>query len=251
MLAVDSTEITVATWNIAWAPADGPRGSMVRQRLAATAADVLVVTEGRQALLPDGGHVVDAGDDWGYPRKPDRRKVLLWSRWPLTDVGRFTTGGAAGRVVTALTATPAGPIRVVAVCIPWTNAHVSTGRQDATAWSEHLDCLNQLDTLAARFDPAVPTVVAGDFNQRIPRIRQPVRVAARLAEVMDRWTIHTAGDIEHGPLIDHVASDLTCTELRTWPGHSAELRLSDHSGVVCRLVRAELMPRRAGQALVL
>ncbi|MFC9519026.1 hypothetical protein ACFTSD_25130 [Nocardiaceae bacterium NPDC056970] len=79
------------------------------------------------------------------------------------------------------------------------------------------------------------------MNQRIPRVRQPVRVAARLAEVMDRWTIHTAGDVEHGPLIDHVASDLTCPELRTWPGHFAERRLSDHPGVVCRLVPSELM----------
>lgn len=213
---------------------------MVRQRLATTAADVLVVTEGRRGLLPDGGHVVDAGDDWGYPHKPDRRKVLLWSRWPLTNVDRFTTGGGAGRVVTALTVAPAGPIRILAVCLPWTQAHVKGGRSDATAWSEHLDCLNQLDDLATRFDPAVPTVVAGDFNQRIPRVRQPVRVAARLAEVMGRWTIHTAGDVEHGPLIDHVASDLTCAELRTWPGHSADLRLSDHSGVVCRLVSAGL-----------
>lgn len=240
MSSVDSTEITVATWNTAWAPADGPRGSMVRQRLATTAADVLVVTEGRRGLLPDGGHIVDAGDDWGYLHKPDRRKVLLWSRWPLTNVDRFTTGGGAGRVVTALTVAPAGPIRILAVCIPWTQAHVKGGRGDATAWSEHLDCLDQLDDLAARFDPAVPTVVAGDFNQRIPRGRQPVRVAARLAEVMGRWTIHTAGDVEHGPLIDHVASDLMCAELRTWPGHSADLRLSDHSGVVCRLVSAGL-----------
>lgn len=84
-------------------------------------------------------------------------------------------------------------------------------------------------------------MIAGDFNQRIPRVRQPIRVATRLAEVMDRWTVHTAGDVEHGPLIDHIASDLTCTELRTWPGYPAELRLSDHSGVVCQLVSAGSM----------
>lgn len=238
---MDSTEITVATWNTQWATADGKRGSMVRQRLTDTAADVLVVTEGRRGLLPDGGHIVDAGADWGYGQQQDRRKVLLWSRWPLTDIDRFTTGGGAGRVVTALTAAPAGPIRILAVCIPWTQAHVSSGRRDATPWSEHLNCLDQLDTLAAHFDRNIPTVIAGDFNQRIPRVRQPIRVATRLAEVMDRWTVHTAGDVEHGPLIDHIASDLTCTELRTWPGYPAELRLSDHSGVVCQLVSAGSM----------
>lgn len=230
------TEITVATWNVQWATTDGKRGSMVRQRLTDTAADVVVVTEGRRGILPDGGHTVDAGDDWGYGQQQDRRKVLLWSRWPLTDIERFTTGGGAGRVVTAVTATPSGPLRILAVCIPWTNAHVSSGRGNATPWSEHLNCLDQLDTLAAHLDPNVPTVIAGDFNQRIPRVRQPIRVATRLTEVMDRWAVHTAGAVEHGPLIDHIASDLTCTELRTWPGHPAELRLSDHSGVMCRLV---------------
>jgi hypothetical protein len=238
---VDAAEITVATWNTEWAPADSPRGSLVRQQLAATAADVLVVTEGCRGLLPDGGHVADAGDYWGYGGQRDRRKVLLRSRWPLTDIDRVTTGGGAGRVVTALTAAPAGPIRILAACIPWAAAHVSTGLRDATPWSEHLDCLDQLETLAARFDPRIPTVVAGDFNQRVPRVRQPVRVADRLVEVMGRWTIHTAGDVEHGPLIDHIASDLTCTELRTWPGRSVEFRLSDHSGVVCRLTPAAAM----------
>ncbi len=241
MPVVNSTEITVATWNTGWAPSAGRRGPLVRARLADTTADILVVTEGRRGLLPDGGYVVDAGDDWGYGQQRDRRKVLLRSRWPLSDVDRLTTGGGAGRVVTALTAAPGGPVRILAVCIPWDRAHVSTGRRDATAWSEHLDCLDQLEVLAARFDPAVPTVVAGDFNQRVPRGRQPVRVAERLAEVMGRWTIHTAGDVEHGPLIDHVASDLTCTGLRTWPGYAADLKLSDHSGVMCRLVSAAAM----------
>ncbi|SDD43521.1 hypothetical protein [Rhodococcus tukisamuensis] len=63
---------------------------------------------------------------------------------------------------------------------------------------------------------------------------------------MGRWTIHTAGDVEHGPLIDHVASELSCTGLRTWPGHSADLALSDHSGVVCRLVPASPVGPDAG-----
>lgn len=240
MTDVNSTNvITVATWNTEWAVAEGKRGSVVRRRLADAAADILVVTEGRRGLLPAGGHVVDGGDDWGYGQQRHRRKVMLWCRWALTDVDRFTTGGGAGRVVSAVTAAPGGPIRILAVCIPWTSAHVSSGRRDATAWSEHLDCLDQLDALAARFDTEVPTVVAGDFNQRVPRVRQPVRVATRLAEVMARWVVHTAGDVEHGPLIDHVASDLKCDELRTWPGRSNELRLSDHAGVVCRLVSAQ------------
>ncbi len=228
-------EITVGTWNTEWAPSSGIRATMVRDRLTAATADVLVVTEGRRDLLPGGGHMADGGDDWGYGKQRDRRKVILWSRWPLTDIEYIDSGGGAGRVISALTAAPTGPIRTLAVCIPWSRAHVSTGRRDASSWSEHLDCLDQLEALVARFDTTVPTVVAGDFNQRVPRGKQRADVAARLAEVLDRWVVHTAGDVEHGPLIDHIASDLQCTEVRTWSGRAGERRLSDHSGVVCRL----------------
>ncbi|MGJ0119796.1 endonuclease/exonuclease/phosphatase family protein [Williamsia sp. MIQD14] len=231
-------EITVATWNTAWATVGSRRGQLIRQRLTDTDADVLVVTEGRRGLLAEGGHVADGGDDWGYGRERDRRKVLLWSQQPLTDVERITTGAGAGRVVTAMTTTPAGPIRVLAVCIPWSNAHVSTGRKDAAVWSEHLECLDHIEALVSGLDADIPVVIAGDMNQRVPRVRQPVRVASRLAEVLGRWTVHTAGDVEHGPLIDHVASDLTCAGLRTWSGTSPEVRLSDHSGVMCTLTRA-------------
>ncbi|CRK52149.1 conserved hypothetical protein [Rhodococcus sp. RD6.2] len=108
-----------------------------------------MVTEGHRGLLPEGGYVVDAGDDWGYVDKPHHRKVLLRSRWPLSDVDWLTTGGGAGRVVTALTAASAGPVRILAICIPWARAHVSTRRRDATAWSEHLGGLDQLEVLGS------------------------------------------------------------------------------------------------------
>ncbi|NCL75557.1 hypothetical protein AIIKEEIJ_03023 [Rhodococcus sp. YH1] len=165
---------------------------------------------------------------------------MLWSRWPLTEVAALTTGAGAGRVLTAQTVTSIGAVRVVAVCIPWASAHVSTGRRDATTWSEHLECCDQIEQLAAQFDPRIPTVVAGDFNQRVPRRRQPLRVSTRLSEVLARWTLHTAGDVEHGPLIDHIASDLDCTTVRTWPGSDEEARLSDHAGVMCTLRPADV-----------
>ncbi|MCK0093744.1 endonuclease/exonuclease/phosphatase family protein [Rhodococcus sp. F64268] len=220
-----------------WATGSGPRATRVRNCLRDVNADLLVVTEGRRDLLPDGGYVVDAGTNWGYDvtSTPHRRKTMLWSRWPLTDVVALTSRAGAGRVVTAQTVSSIGPIRILAVCIPWASAHVSTGRCDAKTWSEHLECCDQIEELATQFDPRIPTVVAGDFNQRVPRVRQPVRVADRLTGLMARWTIHTRGVVDHGPLIDHVASDLECTSVRTWPGSDEVGRLSDHSGVVCSL----------------
>ncbi|WP_037184810.1 endonuclease/exonuclease/phosphatase family protein [Rhodococcus sp. UNC23MFCrub1.1] len=235
---MSNTGTTVATWNVEWATTRGRRGAEVRDRLAGTGADILVVTEGRRGLLPDGGYILDGGGDWGYAIESDRRKVLVYSRRPLSEVIRIETGGGAGRVVSALTETPIGPVRLLAVCIPWSRAHVSTGRRDAAPWSEHLECLDQIEDVIGTFDISVPVIVAGDFNQKIPRARQPIQVADRLAEVMTRLTCHTAGTTEDGQLIDHIASDINCGDVRTRPGMTDDLRLSDHSGVACELTAA-------------
>ena len=226
--------ITVASWNTEWAPNSG-RGVAVRKQIGAVDADVWVVTEGQHWLLPDSGHAVDAGGDWGYDAAAHRLKTLLWSRWPLTDIVRLDRGAGKGRVVAARNHTPIGEIQILAVCIPWASAHVTTGRKDATNWSEHLECCDQIAGLASGFDALVPTVVAGDFNQRIPRARQPIRVAERLPDLLTPWRVHTAGEVEHGPLIDHIASTMECVELLAWPGRVDGIRLSDHSGAMCRL----------------
>ena len=87
----ESAGLTVATWNTQWATPTTERGSRVAAKLRSTDADIMVVTEGVRALLPAGGYVHDAGADWGYTPKPKRRKVIVWSRLPLT---LETVGGA-------------------------------------------------------------------------------------------------------------------------------------------------------------
>ncbi|MCK8671560.1 hypothetical protein M1M07_10565 [Rhodococcus sp. HM1] len=88
----------MATWNAMWASGSTSRAVRVR-RLRAVDADLLVVTEGQRDLLSDGGHVADAGTHGGYgiTSHPRRRKTLLWSRWPLTEMAAPTTGAGAGR----------------------------------------------------------------------------------------------------------------------------------------------------------
>ncbi len=230
---------TIATWNTQWATPRTDRGVRIAAKSSATDADVIVVTEGVRELLPDGGDVVDAGADWGYGSKPDRRKVIVWSRFPLSLETVGDTGATLGRLAVTTVTTPGGLVRIIGACIPWRDAHVGTGRSDARPWSEHLQYLDQLEALLGALDRTVPTIIAGDFNQRIPRARQPVRVANRLAEVLAGWTIHTAGDLTHGPHIDHVASNrhLACRSINDWPGADGFGRLSDHAGVSCRLVR--------------
>ena len=112
------------------------------------------------------------GSPWGYATKPGRRKVIVWSRYPLTLDFIGDEGETRGRMVVATAALPGGPVRIVGVCIPWRDANVNTGRRDAQPWSEHLDYLDRLARLLPTLDPAIPTVIAGEFNQRIPRARR-------------------------------------------------------------------------------
>lgn len=67
---------------------------MFRARLWDFTADMLVVAEWQRGVLPDGGFVVDAGVDWGYPAAARRRKTIVWSRWPLAGVVRVESGAA-------------------------------------------------------------------------------------------------------------------------------------------------------------
>ncbi len=147
-------------------------------------------------------------------------------------------------------------MRVVGVCIPWRDAHVSTGRGDAAPWSEHMDYLDRFEGLLAEFDDGMPTVIAGDFNERVPRGRQPVRVADRLNDVIADWTIHTAGALPNGPHIDHIVTSrwLILESASDWAASDHLGLLSDHAGVTCRLLysetqfRAEDLTSEQGQA---
>lgn len=236
----ETSTLTIATWNVEWATPGSDRGSRCAAVLADARADISVVTEGFRDLLPPDGYTVDAGPDWGYPLKRGRRKVIVWSRFPLTLELAGDAGATRGRLVMATVTTPHAPIRVIGICIPWHEAHVRSGRRDAQPWSEHMDYLDRLQSLLGGLDDDVPTVVAGDFNQRIPRVRQPIRVFDRLREVLSGWTIHTAGAQPNGPHIDHIATNrkLTAEQVHDWAAADHLGRLSDHAGVSCRLADA-------------
>jgi len=196
----------------------------------------MIVTEGFAELLPPDGHLIDAGDDWGYALRPGRRKTLAWSRHPWSDVRHLDEGAGKGRVVAGITDTEAGPLGVIAVCIPWRDAHVRTGlRRNALQWQEHQACCTQLLELRQDFAHGRPTLIAGDFNQRIPRRRAPLRVEASLSAALTGMTTWTAGDSAFGQLIDHVAgsAELAAEDVVVWPGEEEHGRLSDHSGVAC------------------
>ena len=94
-----------------------------------------------------------------------------------------------------------------------------------------------------------PCVVAGDFNQRIPRVKGANRAAAEaLAAAFTGLTVVTAGRIDgcDRPGIDHIACTEPLVAERVWGWRNDETRhrLSDHDGAAADLT----VPRVVGVA---
>ena len=111
--AEDPPKVRIGTWNTEWAVPGSARGEQVRRQLAEPPCDVLCVTEAVAGILPNGGHVVEGGSDWGYSIKEDRRKVLLWSKRPWSKVDSVGSKELpSGRFAAGVTETPVGHLTV-------------------------------------------------------------------------------------------------------------------------------------------
>ena len=234
----DQFTVRIGTWNTQWATLRSTRGMIVKDKLSAPECDVLCVTEGSAGILPNGGHVIDAGPDWGYPIRKGRRKVLLWSKLPWTPPP-FAAGSEelpSGRFVAGVTETRSGAfLTVVGVCIPWFGAHVKGGRKDRKPWQDHAAWLSGFENLRCQL-PGSRTVVLGDFNQQIPRRRAPRRVHGALMRAFEGLNIATRGELLGAPTlaIDHIAHtpDLDPRSMEYWhKKDNGGIHLSDHFGV--------------------
>ena len=229
--------IRVGTWNLEWAKPGTRRHSKALAHLESLDADVIVTTEEYLHEWPAYPHRIDGGPDWGYRRVDGRRKVIGWARTPWSDTRTIDHGATAGRFVAGRTSLDGVSIDVLAVCIPWRDAHVRSGRQDRNVWDEHLEFCETLGHEITDRLADGPVVVAGDFNQRVPRHRQPVRVAEALTRALEPLGVTTKGEQTVGSLIDHVAcsSALRAVDVVAWPNTIDEVRISDHSGVAADL----------------
>ncbi len=274
MSVTEKATVRVGAWNTEWAKADSPRGKRIRPLLGAPDCDILCVTEvGDADILPKGGNIIDAGTDWGYeiPKaSPGRRKVLLWSKRPWTPVfDPLQAELPRGRLVAGTTETPIGKITVVGVCIPWRDAHVTTGMANRRPWEDHLAWLSGFERLSYAHS-AWRTVVLGDFNQRTPKgnvaplrvhdaLKRPFRFLTCCTEgafvsdpeppalaLPDLWRAELQGPSDGAPgaLIDHIAhsEDMTVHQaarrgkgvrrVGIFPQQDLKgANLSDHNGV--------------------
>lgn len=225
-------------WNLEWKTPATKAGRLIQEVIAALDADTVCYTEVVRSMIPEG-QSIESDPDYGYPNDGGRRKVTLWSKQSWTEVdligddempsGRFVSGITAG-------------VRFVGVCIPWRDAHVKTGRRDRTCWEDHLAYCRGLERVLARYSTdRTPTCVVGDYNQRIPRVGQPVNVAKALADAIPAdFRIATKGmkDSEVKDLIDHYAASpgLSISITQIVPRFASDgTSLSDHVGVAALL----------------
>ena len=240
-----NTSCRVAIWNIAWKRLKSRAGAKLRARIDDQSADLVCITEGTEDFLPRDGHIVSSNPDYGYPVMPGRRKVLLWSNEPWDDVDPIGHASLPpGRFISARTHTAIGPVRVIGVCIPWSGAHVSTGRRDRRRWEDHRAYIEGLHRVLLERTANIPTIMVGDFNQTVPRTRAPKAAHRALMEALEgSLEIATSGIIPEveRQAIDHLAhsGDLVAHAIRGLSNLDANGRqLSDHFGVAVDLRRA-------------
>jgi endonuclease/exonuclease/phosphatase family metal-dependent hydrolase len=227
-------------WNLEWRTVKSPSGKKIQEIIKDIDADVVCYTEVTESMVPDG-HIMRSNAEYGYRNNGDRRKVVLWSRYPWTEIDTLGCGSLPpGRFASGIT----NGVRFVGVCIPWRDAHVASGRRDRKPWQDHLEYLGGLaDVLKHYSDQSVPVCLLGDYNQKIPRNTQPFAVAEALAATIPNgFTIATSGlkDMEGELLVDHFSCShgLSIEIQEIVPKVTPEgLDLSDHPGVVATLSR--------------
>lgn len=229
------------TWNLEWKTPASKAGRLILEQIAAIDPDVACYTEVVRSMVP-AGHMIEADPDYGYPNGGERRKVILWSNYPWTEIdAKGDDEMPSGRFVSGTT----GGIRFLGVCIPWRDAHVRTGRRDRKPWEDHVSYCRGLGRILAEcVERRIPTCVPGDYNQRIPRMGQPAIVASALTNAIPiDFRVVTQGmkDSQGMNLIDHLAVSpgISVSMLRIVPRISNDgTELSDHVGVVASLERS-------------
>lgn len=231
--------MNIVLWNTEWRKPTSTAGGYIQQFSHQCEADVICYSEVIEGLHPIDGEVIYSEADYGYQNTQGKRKVSLWSNsgWEEVDPvgsdkipsGRFVSGVTRGG-------------RFLGVCIPWRDAHVSTGRKDRTPWEDHLVYLTELKSVIHSYlNDSYPICLLGDYNQRVPQRYRPDEAYLALEEILEEtFTLITAGirDADDKLLIDHIAltSGLKGDIHRIHPKTTEDgVTLSDHVGIHAKI----------------
>ena len=232
----------IATWNLEWATPRSRRTPEILRRLADLDADVLCLTETSDQLLAAEGHTITAQPDYGYGIQAARRKVLLWSRNPWSEMDDVRLEAMPpGRFISGVTRTPLGEIAVIGICIPWWGCRTEArrGPYRKRRWEDHGQYLECLTEFLHRL-PVRRLVVLGDFNQIIgPGSRAPkaMQTALRAAFPSSMRIVTSELVFMERKSIDHVAlsEDLAPPSPGVISNAHDSGKLTDHFGVYADL----------------
>lgn len=234
--------LSVVNWNVEWATPRSERSPEIVSRIDEHCPEIICLTETSNRLWDRGGYAIWPQPYYGYPVRPGRRKVVLWSRepWRRRD-WRGSDSLPPGRFVSGVTQSSIGPVTVMGICIPWRGSRTPENRGNRRGWQDHMQYLDGLDAVLERA-PRSRLIVAGDFNQGIGGVRSvpPQEVRDKLQSVIAaRLNIVTSHlDFQGRKAIDHIAiSDDLCAESIGVISNCKDQPqdLSDHFGVVATL----------------
>lgn len=204
--------------------------------------EVVCLTETKDTLLDGSGYTICAPEDYGYPIKPGRRKVLLWSRQPWTQIEDLSAEPwTIGRYISGVTQTSLGEVTVIGACIPWWGCRTEArrGEERKARWQDHEEYIAGLTELLQGIDTQ-RLVCMGDFNQVLGKgSRAPAHLQNALLNAFQPNLTIATGDVafEGRKTIDHIAlsRDLRAESLDVIGNYRDGRRLSDHFGVVAEL----------------
>ena len=200
--------------------------------------EIVCLTETHDELLSRHGHTICSQPDYGYTVRPNRRKVLLWSRKPWDQVDDLGIDSMpSGRFVSGVTQTSVGEVAVIGVCIPWSGSRTEArrGAERRRRWQDHEQYLVGLTEVLERVD-ARRLIVMGDFNQAIgqgSRARRELRLALQEAFAPNLRIVTSDLVFQGRKSIDHIAlsADWAVDSVDAISNIHEDRKLSDHFGV--------------------
>ena len=224
----------ILIWNTEWAKPNSPREKIIKDIVRNANADIICITEGYLESWQDYKYVISSNEDYGYKMHKGRRKVILISKTHWDNISDASnTKIPEGRYISGIT----NDINVIGVCIPWKDAHVTTGRKDRKSWEDHISYLEGLQNILSNLTEK--TLVMGDFNQRIPRKYSRKDAYDLMLKTFEGFKFETKDTIQP---IDKQSIDHLCTKniakvlsVESIDNIQNNIRLSDHFGLIIEL----------------
>ena len=230
--------LKLINWNVEWATPRSWQTAEILSRIDRHAPQIVCLTETHPGLMSQRGRVICSQADSGYKVIENRRKVMLWSREPWSEVDDSGLDSMPpGRFVSGVTHTSVGQVTVIGVCIPWFGSRTEArrGAERRMRWEDHEQYLDGLAELLERKEKK-RLIVMGDFNQAIGQGgRAPAELRLALQNAFSPSMRIATADLsfQGRRSIDHIAlsADWTVGSVGVINNIHERKKLSDHFGV--------------------